>query len=396
MQTYFQSPELRHQAELRLQRVLGEMKVVGLDALLLADNADVFYMSGRYYRGYVYVTSSGECIYFVIAPDIFLPADNVVSIRKPEQIPGELTRRGLELPQVVGLEYDSLTYNEVKRLAKVFEGAECADCSGVMRSARMVKTPYEIELMRVDGLHHAAVYDHIGRLYRRDMTDLEFQVEIERALRLEGCLGHTRVAGRLMEINMGSVISGDNADVPSPYDFSMGGAGMSAALPVGADGMTMKHGTTVMVDMNGNFNGYQTDMTRVFSVGEIPDEAIAAHECSRHILRVLERETIPGVEVCHLYETAMELVRGEGLEHYFMGHNRQVAFIGHGVGIELNEFPPVTARCRQIVEEGMTLALEPKFVIPGVGAVGVENTYVVRADGLECLTVCPEEIKNLI
>ncbi|MDE5552241.1 MAG: Xaa-Pro peptidase family protein, partial [Muribaculaceae bacterium] len=396
MQPDFQSPELRHQTGLRLRRVVDGMASTGLDALLLADNANVFYMSGRYYRGYVYVTRTGKCIYFIIHPDIFAPADNVVSIRKPEQIPSELTRMGIDLPHAVGLEYDALSYSEVSRLAKVFGEAVSADCSGVMRGARMVKTPYEIELMRIDGVHQSAVYERIGRLYRRDMTDLEFQVEIERALRLEGCLGYTRVAGRLMEINMGSVISGDNADVPSPYDFAMGGAGQSPSLPGGADGMTMKHGTTVMVDMNGNFNGYQTDMTRVWSVGEIPEEALKAHECSRRILRALERETLPGVEIRSLYDRAMEIVREEGLERYFMGHNRQVTFIGHGVGIELNEQPAITARCRQIVEEGMTLALEPKFVIPGIGAVGVENTYVVRADGLECLTVCPYEIKSLI
>ncbi|MDE5773778.1 MAG: Xaa-Pro peptidase family protein, partial [Muribaculaceae bacterium] len=384
-----------HETGLRLQRVVPLMSEAGLDAILLADNANVYYMSGRFYRGYVYVDRDGKCLYFVIRPAIFADADNVVYIRKPEQILSVLTERGMTPPEVLGLEYDSLSYNEVRRLANAFEGSRSADCSDVMRRARMVKTDFELKRMEEDGAHQAAVYDRIDKIYRNEMTDLEFQIEIERLLRLEGCLGYTRVAGRLMEINMGSVINGDNADMPSPYDFSMGGGGQSDSLPVGANGVTMKPGTTVMVDVNGNFNGYQTDMTRVWSIGEIPELAYKAHECSRRILRELERIALPGVEVCRLYERAMEIVREEGLEQYYMGHRQQVAFIGHGVGIELNEQPAITARCRVPLQRNMTLALEPKFVIPGVGAVGVENTYRVTDEGLKCMTLCDEEIKCL-
>ena len=96
-----------------------------------------------------------------------------------------------------------------------------------------------------------------------------------------------------------------------------------------------------------------------------------------------------------LYKKAMEIVEGEKLEDYFMGHTQKATFIGHGVGIELNEQPVVTARSKDVLEENMTIALEPKFVLPGVGAVGVENTYVVTPEGLKSLTIFPEEIQEL-
>ena len=227
------------------------------------------------------------------------------------------------------------------------------------------------------------------------MTDIEFQIEIERVLRLEGCLGYYRTSGRLMEINMGSVLNGENADAPTPYDFAVGGGGADLSLPVGADGRTMKPGTTVMVDMCGNFNGYQTDMTRVWSIGSVPDLALKAHDASRKILRVLEKEARPGVATSALYEMAMDVVRESGLEKYFMGHTQHAAFIGHGVGIQLNELPVITPRSKHLLEQNMTIALEPKFVIPHVGAVGVENTYLVTPDGLRSLTEFPEEIQDL-
>ena len=116
---------------------------------------------------------------------------------------------------------------------------------------------------------------------------------------------------------------------------------------------------------------------------------------SLEIEAAVKAKARPGVPAKELYELAIEIVKQNNLEPYFMGHRQQAGFIGHGVGIEINELPVLAPRSRDVLEEGMTFALEPKFVIPGVGAVGVENTFVVRADGLEQLTLCDEEIKEL-
>lgn len=386
------NPELRQEVELRLRKIASLMEAEKIDAILVATNANLFYCSGRFFRGYVYINKEGRCVYFVIRPNCFVKEDNVVMIRKPENIPEELARLGIPMPGNIGLELDTLSYNDVQRLAKVFDPAETKNASGILRNVRLTKTPFELRMIREDGIHQMAAYSKISKLYKRDMTDVEFQIEIERVLRLEGNLGFLRVAGNLMEINLGSVIAGDNADAPSPYDFAMGGAGVSPALPCGASGRIMKQGESIMIDMNGCFNGWQTDMTRVWSIGEIAQEALDAHECSRRILRALEKMAKPGVEVRALYECAAAIAEEEGLSDYFMGHRQKAGFIGHGVGIELNEAPPITSRNRMLLEKNMTLAIEPKFVIPGTGAVGVENTYVVTPDGLENLTPFPEEI----
>ena len=227
------------------------------------------------------------------------------------------------------------------------------------------------------------------------MTDLEFQVEIERISRLEGCLGQFRISGDSMEIYMGNVICGENADAPSPYDFAMGGAGIHPSLPVGCNGTTITSGMAIMVDVNGNYTGYTTDMSRVFSVGAIDELAIKAHNCSCRICRELSSMGAVGVEAKALYEKAIEIVTEEGLEDLFMGHRQKAGFIGHGVGIEINELPVIAPRSRDILALGNVIALEPKFVIPGVGAVGIENTYIVTPNGMECVTLAPEEIISL-
>ncbi len=388
--------ELQSEIKSRIRKIQQEMHRFGIQSLLINGNANIFYTSGRFFRGYTYIPLQGEAIYFVMRPSTF-SFDGVQAfiIRKPEQIPNIMSENAIPLPTQVGLEETELSYSEIKRLQKVFSDAEYLDGSHALKYARMTKTPYEIKLMEIDGLHQCAAYKRFPRVYKENMTDLEFQIEIERVLRIEGCLGKSRMAGRLMEINLGSVLYGDNADAPTPYEFALGGAGTDPSLPVGADGSIMHSGHTVMVDMNGCFNGYQTDMTRVWRIGEISQKAIRAHECSRKILRRLEEIGKPGFPVAGLYEEALKIVKDFELEDCFMGHTQQAGFIGHGVGIELNEQPPVTPRSKDILQENMALALEPKFVIVGVGAVGVENTYIVTSEGLRNITPFPEEITEL-
>lgn len=382
------------ESDLRISKVRREMALAGADALLIADNTNLYYLCGAVYRGYVYVPAQGRCIMFVIRP-IDLKGDDLVYVRKPEQIPEELERLGLGLPARLGLELDDLSYSDVERLRAAMSPKRVCNASTVMRRARMVKTEREIALIHEDGLKQAAAYKKIPRIYKEEMTDVEFQIEVERLLRLEGCLGFYRTSGRLMEINMGSVLNGDNADSPTPYDFAVGGGGVDLSLPVGADGRTMRPGTTVMVDMCGNFNGYQSDMTRVWSIGSLDGFAAKCHECSRKILRTLEKIATPGVAVADLYHKAKEIVEAEDLLNYFMGHIQKAPFIGHGVGIQLNELPVITPRSKDVLAENMVIAIEPKFVVPKVGAVGVENTYRVTPSGLECLTPFPEEIADL-
>ncbi len=392
---HFIPSELRDEMALRVSRLQDIMRRERLDAMLISGNTAIFYLSGRFFRGNIYVPAEGKALYFVIRPTDFDKAADVIYVRKPELIAEKLEERGLPIPATLGLELDTTVYSTVGRLARIFPEAETVNASPLLQEARMVKTPYEIKMMEADGLHQAAVYHRVSACYSPDMTDLELQIEIERVLRREGCLGYVRVAGTLMEINLGSVIVGENADVPGPYDFTMGGAGTDPSLPVGADGSIIHPGSTVMIDMNGTFNGYQTDMTRVWRVGEIPELARKAHQCSIDILREMERIALPGVEARELYAAAERIAGEAGLTEYFMGHRQKAGFIGHGVGIELNEAPAITPRNRTVLRENMTLAIEPKFVIPNVGAVGDENTYVVTRDGLRNITVFPEEIHEL-
>ncbi|MDE7397768.1 MAG: Xaa-Pro peptidase family protein [Muribaculum sp.] len=387
LHTFTSSEEL----ELRYDKIRRAMCDYGLDALLVSSNPNLYYTTGTIISGWVYIPHDGDVLYLVHRPER-LTGKNIHSVRKPELIVDTLRSLGVTLPSRLGIELQSLDYNSALRLIKAFDGIETADGSGALYAARYVKTDYEISLQKQSGVRHSAVYSRIPGMYQSGMTDIELQIEIERTLRREGCLGQMRVAGDTMEIFMSNVLVGENADNPSPYDFAMGGAGMDPSLPVGANGTLIQPGMSVMVDANGNFTGYMTDMTRVFSLGTLSDLAMKAHECSIRICDELAKAGRPGVKASELYELAVSIAADNGLSHYFMGHNQKAGFVGHGIGIELNEAPVLAPRSRHILAEGNSIAIEPKFVIPDTGAVGIENTYIVRTDGMECITSAPKQI----
>lgn len=373
---------------LRIEKIRAALAPTKAQAILVTDNANIFYITGRVFAGQIYIPLTGPLIFFIRRP-VGLSGEGVVYIRKPEQMAETL---GLNIPQSLALELDITAYSTVQRLAAVFPGAELVNGSPAMRLARSVKTPAEIRLMKISGEKQEMVYRKIPQLYRPGMTDLELQVEIERESRLAGCLGQFRISGDSMELYMANILVGDNADTPTPYDFAMGGGGMDPSLPVGCNGTVMRPGYSVMVDANGNYTGYMTDMTRTFAVTTLTDLAMKAHQTSIDICSAIARTGVPGTSAKELYELAEKMANEAGLHHYFMGHAQKAGFVGHGVGIEINEMPVLAPRSKDILRVGNAIAVEPKFVIPGVGAVGIENTYIVTESGMERITCAPEEI----
>ena len=384
-------PELKQ----RRDKIRVIMAQQGIDAALFTCNVNLIYTYGQVVSGFLYLPLNDSARLFIKRPNN-IEGEHVCPIRKPEQLPDLLTELGLPLPQRLMLEGDELSFNEYRRLAACFPSAEVLPCgSALVRQARSVKTELEIELFRRSGLAHAKAYAQIPTVYRPGMTDRELSIEIERLMRLEGNLGIFRVFGQSMEIFMGSLLAGDNAAAPSPYDFALGGEGMDPALPGGANNTPLQEGQSLMVDLGGNFYGYMGDMSRVFSIGRLPQQAYDAHQLCLDIQDAIADMARPGVVCEDLYNKAIDMVTRAGMADYFMGVGQKAKFIGHGIGLEINEAPVIAPRMKQELEPGMVFALEPKIVLPGVGPVGIENSWAVGAEGLEKLTICEESIIEL-
>lgn len=377
----------------RLGKIREAMREAGADGCILADNMNMYYASGGVHNGYYYISLEGEPRLFAKRPDDMAGA-GVAMIRKPEQIGEIFEKEGIPLPRKIMLEADELTYGEYTRLRAVFAQAEAGNATAMMRRVRMVKTPWEVEQLRTSARIHTETYLRIPSLYCPGMTDIQLQHAIEKVMRDNGSIGHFRAFGSKMECFMGTVLAGSNAAEPSPFDYALGGKGMGAS-PVGASGVKIEDGMTVSVDMAGNYTEYISDMTRIFSLGKVPQQALDAHQVSIDIRERMLSSAGPGTPCADIYDMALGMAQKAGLAGRYMGTRQQAKFVGHGIGLQVNEMPVLAPRSKDVLQPGMVFALEPKFVFEGTGAVGVEDSYLVTDNGLERLTLAPDEILPL-
>lgn len=380
--------------ELRKNKIISALNSIGADACLLGTSVNIYYASGRIIIGYVYIDIDGNIVHLVRRPNNVV-GENVFFIRKVEQLPDILGGLGLELPKKLVVEGDEISFGEWSRIAACTR-AELVNGSNLIRLVRSVKTDWEIAQLSLSADIQSDVLRKVPSVYVKGMSDHEFSVEVEKIFRLAGCLGLFRIYGGTMEAYMGSILAGENACEPSPYDFALGGTGMHPSLPLGHNGSPLKEGQTVMVDINGNFTGYISDQSRTYSIGKLPQYAYDAHSVSIEIQNTIAEKGKPGVSCEELYQMSLAIAKKYGFEKNFMGLTQQAKFVGHGIGLVINELPVLCDRNKAVLEVGNSIALEPKFVFPEVGAVGTENSYVVTESDMKKLTSAPEEIIDLL
>ncbi|HKL48121.1 MAG TPA: M24 family metallopeptidase, partial [Desulfuromonadales bacterium] len=221
--------------------------------------------------------------------------------------------------------------------------------------------------------------------------------ELEYTARKANHQGLTRMRGFNSELFYGHVFSGPDSAVPAFNDTPLGGLGVNPSIGQGASYNRIKAGQPIIVDFTGAFDGYIVDQTRTFCVGGLSDEMNKAYDDMVKIEEKLKKIARPGVAWGELYEQCHSMAVDMGYADHFMGSSgAQVSFIGHGVGIEVDEFPFIAKGFSdQLLEKNMTFAFEPKVVYPGIGAVGVENTFWVAEDGLKHITFTSEELAVL-
>jgi Xaa-Pro dipeptidase len=377
---------------LRLEKIREQLILYKVNACLLSTSVNILYANGSIFNGYYYIPVEGKPLLFVKRP-IGLTGENIHYIRKPEQIPDILKEYGINNIEKMMLEGDEMGYSEWVRLQTCFPKTVFVNGTDAFRKVRSVKTDYEVSLIRASAEAHVKAYRQIPGIYIPGMTDSGFAIEIEHIMRKEGNQGLFRTFGD-MDAFMGSVLAGDNAEVASPYDFALGGEG-TIFNPIGAAGHVLKSGNSIMIDMCGNFSGYLDDLSRTFSIGKLTDKAYKAHQVSIDIQIYLQEEMKEGAVCEDLYKASLKIADDAGLSDCFMGTTQQAKFVGHGVGLVINELPVLTIRSKNILKPNMVIAVEPKFVIKGVGAVGVEDTYLVRKNGSERLTKLNFDIIDL-
>ena len=377
----------------RVRRVQRELAAAGLGGALLVQGMDRYYLTGTLQSGFVVVAADGDPLLLVRRDPERAAAESpfpVTPLGSARQLAEQIRAAFGAVPEPLGLELDVLPVVQAERLKAGFPGVAFGDASPAVMAARAVKGEGEVAHIRRAAEGVAAAVARVPEFLRAGVREIDLSADLERELRRHGHMGLLRMRGFGQEIFYGHVMAGATAATVSGGNAPTGGAGFSAAMPQGAGERAICAGEPVVVDLVGVSQGYHSDQTRMFSVGPPRDEHAAMYRAALQVHEAVLAAVRPGVSGAELYRIALDTAVSTPFADCFLGERHKVGFVGHGVGLELDEEPFLAPGYRKPLEAGMVFALEPKFIREGVAAVGVEDTVLVTADGCQRLTPSPQ------
>jgi Xaa-Pro aminopeptidase len=386
----------KSEIDARIHAFQKTLEQQGLDGALIVHHTNLFYLSGTSQSCHLFIPRSGNPLLMVRKSYQRAlresPIEQIVEVQSLKSIPGILQGKGFEL-ETLGLELDVMPYNTWQFYKKIFGNANLIDISDQVKKIRMIKSEYEIGLLQGACAVLDQVFADVPAMVRAGMTEIELASLFEAGMRRRGYAGCSKMRAFNQDFFLGNLTAGASGAVPSYFDGPVGGNGLTPANnPHGAGWKTIGPGEIIYIDYTCVINGYTADGARMFVLGSVSESLQQAHRAALTILERITAMIKPGAICEDIYEQAVALAQEMGLQDHFMGiGNDRVRFIGHGVGLELDEYPIFAKGMKMSLAPGMTFALEPKFVFPE-GAIGTENTYALKADGLRVLTHAPQDI----
>ncbi|MGB9667475.1 MAG: M24 family metallopeptidase [Thermosulfidibacteraceae bacterium] len=375
----------------RLDKFTDSMNV---DIALIGYPPDIYYLAGTKQEGWLIVSKDGKYVFACIkSPNrakVETPIE-VVPIRSLKDIPKVISDMGVKY-ESAATENDVLgweTVNKIRELLKV----DITNISPTIREIKSIKSEWELRIMKRSADIVKAGYEKFKEELREGLTEVELQSLCLLEMRKVGHEAGEYMRGGRFDGFLGYVISGFAGAIPSYANAPLHGIGLSPAIPTGPSFKRIEKGEPIIFDFFGTYMGYLVDMTRTAGLSPLPKEAMEAHRVTIDIHNWLRENLKAGIDAQEIYNGVLSIVEKSRYKEYFMGYGEiKVNFIGHGVGTEINEYPFITKGLSMELKENMVVAIEPKFLLPGIGAVGVENTYIVTKRGGAVLTDAEEDL----
>ena len=367
-----------------------------MDAALLLHPRDILYYAGTVRPSSLLVTAGRE------KPDAMLfvrrgmaevreeaRLDTVRPMRGFGSITGAVEELGL-LTGTLGLELDTTSAALYGRVAAAFSGWETMDVTPVVLDQRMVKEEREIAATRCAAAAADAGHRALRQALEPGRRELALAADVEKAMRLAGHEGFQPL--RHPEARGGGVLlmSGPHLSMRGGHGLIVTGAGLSAGSPYGASRRVVREGDLVVLDTGSTTNGYTADVSRTYVAGEPSAAQRALFETVWRTEEAVLEALRPGVPVAAVYETAEAVVEKGAGPGFDAGSLVLPGFVGHGIGLELDEPPVLWPREKGALRRGMVLAIEIEVSAPDCGLMAkLEDTVVIRSDGAEVLTHAP-------
>ena len=371
-------------------RVRMDAEHPGWELAAIFGRVNQYYFTGTMQDGLLLVPRDGEPVFWVRrsferagAESLFPDIRPMKSFRDAAAVPPAAAR------QVIHLETELVPLALVQRFRKHFACQEVASLDAQIARVRAVKSPYELAIMeRCGAIHRRIMEDSVPAMLREGMSEAELACELYSLLVREGHQGIVRFGMFNVDIAVAQLGFGEDSLYPTSFDGPGGCVGICPAAPVlGSCDRKLQKGDLVFVDVGCAVDGYHTDKTMVYMFGRpLPDEVIAVHRRCVELERRLASLLKPGAIPAEIYSQTMASLDPEFLKNFMGFGNRRANFLGHGVGLQIDEPPVLAEGFDEPLVEGMVLALEPKKGVPGVGMVGSENTYIVTPEGGRSIT----------
>ncbi|MGM0538302.1 MAG: M24 family metallopeptidase [Thermodesulfobacteriota bacterium] len=361
-----------------------------IDYAIIIQNVNVYYFTGSIQKSYLIIPADQKPLFIVQKDPNRARTESplpIIEMHSVKQLPDILSSHGLDENKRVGLELDFLSVAIFNKLKNIVGYSDYADISSEVLKLRARKSSYELEQIKKSGKICDHVFSKVADYLDQGISEVELSALLQAEGRRVGHQGIMRMRGLNQELTNPHVLSGPCGAVSSFGDVPLCGCGMTPAVAQGASRRKIEPNEPVIIDYGGGYNGYITDETRTYVLGNLDKTLQKAYALSLDILEYFQENACQGANGKLLFEQIESWVVKNRLDNNFMGYGpNRVSFVGHGIGLTLNELPVIAKNRDEILNTGMVIAVEPKFVFPGQGAVGVEADFMVRTDKSERVT----------
>jgi len=380
------------ESQQRIIRLQGMLRNKGVQAALLILPIDIYYFAGTRQNAILWIPADGEPVLLVRKSLSRAREESPIADIRPFPSSKEFAAV-FSVDQVsIGMTFDAVPVQQHNFYTRALPGRNFVDISMIVREVMSVKSPFELEQLRYSAGKLSSVFAEVPQFLRAGMRELDLSAEMEYRLRKAGHEGYVRMRAFNQELFFGLAVSSGGLR-GGFFDGPVTGKGLSSAAPHGASYDAIRVNEPILLDYAGVFNGYIADMTRMFVIGTLDAELQRACDVAIDIQEMVRQAMKPGTIGEELFLAAASMAEKAGLGSCFMGMpGEQAKFVGHGVGLELDQLPVLAKGFTMPLQSGQVIAVEPKFVIPGKGVIGIENTFIVTDDGGQRLSDFSDEI----
>ena len=374
----------------RLQALL-QKREIGWAALF--DDVSMLYYAGTIQGGALVVPQKGEARLFLRrsaqrgAQESWLK-EQIVPIRSFRKV-----AQTIDCDGPVGIVKGKTTAAHLDLFLKYFdESLPVVDITNDTTILRARKSAAEIEILREAGRRQATVFAQVPDFLYPGETEWTVGSKMRAAALLQGDPGLVRLSVSSSTFTAGVVCYGDSSLSPGAFDGPCNGVGFSPAWPIVGSSRQFKENEHALVDFVFGYEGYFVDRTRIFYQGQLDERLQRAMDSCLKIQQEVVSRLRPGAVPAQIYDEILAYVEEIGESEGFMGlGDNRVSFVGHGIGMVVDEFPVIAPKFEMLLEPGMVLAIEPKIAVPELGMVGVENTWLITDGEAEKLTPGSDE-----